>query len=156
MEDVRGFIHADQRRGRPLSTNRNATRLQRDADLTASDLDREARIGYNDRSFFQNYFASRVHALGFTMAAIIKADGSIVEKIETGNPSEIVRPETAHPISPMRATATSSVSAPTAGGTFVALRYLPSFGDSLSLCRPPDRSLRGGVPAAGTGPWQPL
>ena len=135
MEDVRGFIHQTSVAA-DLYQRSQCYALQRDADLTASDIDR-AKIGYNDRSFFQNYFASRVHALGFTVAAIIKADGTVVERIDTGKPSQIVRPEDAdfddarnHQVVCLGANG---------GRTFVALRSLPSFGDSfLYVGRPID------------------
>ena len=135
MEDVRGFIHQTSVAA-DLYQRSQCYALQRDADLTASDLDR-AKIGYNDRSFFQNYFASRVHALGFTMAAIIKADGTIVERIDTGKPSQIVRPEDAD-FADARNHEVVCLGA-NGGRTFVALRSLPSFDDSfLYVGRPID------------------
>ena len=135
MENVRGFIHQTNVAA-GLYQRSQCYALQRDADLTASDLDR-ARIGYNDRSFFQNYFASRVHALGFTTAAIIKDDGSIVEKIDTGQPGQIKKPDDSD-FSDARNRDTVCLVAD-GGRTFVALRYLPSFENSyLYVGRPID------------------
>ncbi len=135
MEDVRGFIShtADAAR---LYRAAQCNSLLREADLTASDLDR-AKVGYNDRSFFQNYFASRVHSLGFTTAVIMKADGSVSERVDTGRPVQVAKPE---PTDFADARNHDPVCFVLEGGkTFVALRHLPSFDDSfLYVGRPID------------------
>ena len=135
MDDVRGFIShtADAAR---LYRAAQCNSLLREADLTASDLDR-ARVGYTDRSFFQNYFASRVHSLGFTTAVIMKGDGSVSERVDTGHPLQVVKPDTADFAD---ARSHEPVCFVLDGGkTFVALRYMPSFEDSfLYVARPID------------------
>ena len=135
MEDVRGFINQTSVAAN-LYQRSQCYALQRDAELTASDLDR-ARIGYNDRAFFQNYFASRVHSLGFTAAAMLKGDGSITEKIDTGHQAQIVRPEDSDFADARNHEAVCLLA--DGGRTFVVLRYLPSFGDNyLYVGRPID------------------
>ena len=135
MTDVRGFIlhTADAAR---LYRETQCNALLREADLTASDLDR-ARIGYNEGDFFQNYFSSRVHYLGFTTAVLMKSDGSVVQRVDTGKPPQVAKPEP-------NDFAEAGKRAPVcfvldAGRTFVALRALPSFNDTfLYVARPLD------------------
>ncbi len=135
MQDVRGFIShtADAAR---LYRETQCNSLLREADLTASDLDR-AKVGYNERAFFQNYFASRVHFLGFTTAVMMKSDGSVVEKVDTGKPAQIAKPEAADFEDARKRDPVCFVL--DSGKTFVALRSLPSFDDTfLYLARPVD------------------
>ena len=135
MQDIRGFIShtADAAR---LYRESQCNSLLREADLTASDLDR-AKVGLTDRAFFQNYFTSRVHFLGFTTAVMIKPDGMIVERVETGRASQIITPsaqdfEDARKKDPVCFIMDG-------GKTFIALRVLPSFDDTfLYLGRPID------------------
>ncbi len=135
MQDVRGFIlhTADAAR---LYRETQCNALLREADLTASDLDR-AKVGYNQRAFFQNYFTSRVHFLGFTTAVMMKSDGSVVERVDTGKPPEVTTPA---PTDFDEAKKHDPVCFVLDGGrTFVALRSLPSFDDTfLYLARPLD------------------
>ncbi len=93
MQDIRGFIShtADAAR---LYRESQCNALLREADLTASDLDR-AKVGLNDRAAFQSYFTTRVHFLGFTTAVMMKSDGSIVERVDTGRPGKVVTPSPA-------------------------------------------------------------
>lgn len=135
MENVKGFVHhtADAAK---LYRSAQCDSLLRDADLTASDLDR-ARVGVTDRNFFQNYFALRVHALGFTTAVIMRGDGSIAERVETGQPAQIVKPSA---LDFAGARSNEQVCFRLDNGrTFVALKHLPSFDDSyLYAGRPID------------------
>ena len=135
MQDVRGFIGhtADAAR---LYREAQCNSLLRESDLMASDLDR-AKVGYNDRAFFQNYFASRVHFLGFTTAVMMKSDGSVVEKVETGKPPQVVRPDPDDFAGARKHEPTCFIL--DNGNTFVSLRFLPSFDDTfLYLARPVD------------------
>ena len=135
MQDVRGFIgHTADAAGLYRETQCNG--LLRESDLTASDLDR-AKVGLTDRTFFQNYFSSRVHFLGFTTAVLMKSDGSVVEKVDTGKPPQVVRPEPRDFESARNHEPICFVL--DKGNTFVSLRYLPSFDDTfLYLARPVD------------------
>ncbi|MDX7949857.1 PAS domain-containing sensor histidine kinase [Lichenihabitans sp. Uapishka_5] len=135
MQDVRGFIShtADAAR---LYRETQCHSLLREADLTASDLDR-AKVGVTDRSFFQNYFASRVHFLGFTTAVMMKSDGSITAQVDTGLPAQIVPPSATDFDDAKKHEPVCFVL--DEGKTFVALRVLPSFDDTyLYLGRPVD------------------
>jgi two-component system nitrogen regulation sensor histidine kinase NtrY len=135
MEDVRGFIsHTTD--AAQLYRESQCASLQRDADLAASDLDR-AKVGYNDRAFFDNYFASRVHALGFTVAVMMKGDGSVVDRVESGRPGQVVEPSAAD-FEDTRKGQRFCFRLDN-GRTFVALRLLPSFDDTfLYVGRPLD------------------
>ena len=135
MKDVRGFIlhTADAAR---LYRESQCNALLREADLTASDLDR-AKVGYNDRAFFSGYFSSRVRFLGFTTAVMMKSDGSIVERVDTGKPPQLAKPEPADFADARKRDPVCFVL--DTGKTFVALRALPSFDDTfLYLARAVD------------------
>ena len=135
MQDVRGFIShtADAAR---LYREAQCNSLLRESDLTASDLD-HAKVGYNDRAFFQNYFTSRVHFLGFTTAVMMKSDGSVVERVDTGKPPQVAKPDPGDFEGARKHEPTCFVL--DNGNTFVSLRYLPSFDDTfLYLARPVD------------------
>ncbi len=135
MGNVRDFVHhtADAAK---LYRSAQCDSLLRDAELTAADLDR-ARVGVTDRSFFQNYFALRVHALGFTTAVIMKGDGTITERVDNGQPAQMVKPS---PYDFEGARNHEQVCFRLDNGrTFVALKFLPSFDDSyLYAGRPID------------------
>ncbi|MCW6509322.1 sensor histidine kinase NtrY-like [Lichenifustis flavocetrariae] len=135
MQDVRGFIShtADAAR---LYRETQCHSLLRESDLTASDLDR-AKVGFTDRSFFQNYFASRVHFLGFTTAVMMKGDGTVIAKVDTGRPAQVVTPSAADFNDAKSKEPVCFVL--DEGKTFIALRVLPSFDDTyLYLGRPVD------------------
>ena len=135
MQDVRGFIShtADAAR---LYRETQCHSLLRESDLTASDLDR-AKVGFADRSFFQTYFASRVHFLGFTTAVMMKSDGSVVSQVDTGRQAQVVKPSPADFEDAKKHEPVCFVL--DEGKTFVALRVLPSFDDTyLYLGRPVD------------------
>ena len=135
MQDVRGFIShtADAAR---LYRETQCHSLLRESDLTASDLDR-AKVGFSDRNFFQDYFASRVHFLGFTTAVMMKEDGSVVSQVDTGRPPQIVKPSSVDFEDAKKREPVCFVL--DEGKTFVALRVLPSFDNTfLYLGRPVD------------------
>ena len=135
MQDIRGFIShtADAAR---LYRESQCNGLLREADLTASDLDR-AKIGLDNRAAFQSYFTSRVHFLGFTTAVMMKRDGAIVERVDTGRPGQVVTPspgdfDDAKNKEPVCFLLDE-------GRSFVSLRALPSYDDTyLYLGRPID------------------
>ena len=135
MQDIRGFIShtADAAR---LYRESQCNAMLREADLTASDLD-HAKVGFTDRAFFQNYFTSRVHFLGFTTAVMMKRDGSVIERVDTGRPADVVTPSPADFADAEKKEQICFVLGE--GKTFVALRVLPSFDDTfLYLGRPID------------------
>ncbi len=135
MQDVKGFIQHTAQAAQAYR-GKQCDALLREADLTASDLDR-ARIGYNASGFFQNYFSSRVQELGFTTAVLMKSDGSVMERVDTGKPPQIVKPQPAD--FEYARKRDPSCFRLDGGRTFVALRPLPSVEDTfLYVARPLD------------------
>ena len=108
----RGPLHRRDARCGKLIRSKQCESLQRDADLAASDLER-ARVGYSDRNFFQNFFNSRVHALGFTTAVIMGPDGRVTERVDTDKPGQVQKSRV-RPISTARARASRYASGSTA------------------------------------------
>ena len=135
VDDVGHFI-AETRDAGKLIRSKQCESLQRDADLAASDLER-ARVGYSDRNFFQNFFDSRVHALGFTTAVIMGADGSVTERVDTDKPGQVQKPSAAD-LEGARTGEQVCFRVDNAR-SFVVLRYLPSYDKSfLYVERPLD------------------
>ena len=135
VDDVGGFIGETTTAGK-LIRSKQCDSLQRDADLTALDLAR-ARIGYGDRKFFQNFFDSRVQSLGFTTAVIMNGAGAVTEKVDTGQPSQVVVPN-AGVFDEVRR-GDQVCYRPNDGRTFVAMRFMPGFDNSfLYVARPLD------------------
>ena len=83
MRDVRGFIMGTTEAANLFREDQCRWLLQ-ESQLTASDLDRGKPMFDADRGLFKEFFASRAHFLGFSSAAMIKRDGSIVEQVESG------------------------------------------------------------------------
>jgi len=138
IEGVRGFI-LNTIDAASLFREAECKSLLQEARLTATDLDRVKVMFSSDRQLFHEFFGSRTKYLGFTAAAMLKPDGSMVEKIDTGAPSgnTIVQLEPSdfedarknEPVCPIL----------DEGRTFVALRQLSSFDDTfLYVARPVD------------------
>ena len=135
VDDVGHFI-AETRDAGKLIRSKQCDSLQRDADLAAADLER-AKVGYTDRNFFQNFFDSRVHALGFTTAVIMASDGRVTERAETDKPGQVQKPS-AGDFEGAR-TGEQVCFRVNNARSFVALRYLPSYDQSfLYVERPLD------------------
>jgi two-component system nitrogen regulation sensor histidine kinase NtrY len=138
MQDVRGFVLNTVDAARLFSEGQCKSLLQ-EASLTASDLDRGKVMYSIDRSLFHEFFRSRATFLGFTAAAIMKPDGTIIDRIDTGAKANnsVVQPEPndfqdAKKSEPLCLILDE-------GATFVALRPLSSFDDSfLYVARPVD------------------
>ena len=148
MQDGRGFVHNTIEAARLFREGQCKSLLQ-EARLTASDLDRGKLMFEVDRPLFREFFTSRARFLGFTAAALIKSDGTVVERVDTGAlaGNAVVRPEPAdfedaRKNEPMCLILDE-------GRTFVALRTLVSFPGHVSICRPAGRSLHGGVSHSG-------
>ncbi|ACK49502.1 multi-sensor signal transduction histidine kinase [Methylocella silvestris BL2] len=96
MHDGRAFVQTTIDAAR-LFREAQCKSLLQEARLTASDLDRAKLMFEVDRPLFRDFFTSRTRFLGFTAAALMKPDGSVIEKIETGSAigTTIVRPEPA-------------------------------------------------------------
>ena len=138
MQDVRGFIGNTAEAARLFRESQCQSLLQ-EARLTAADLDRGKPLFEADRLIFRDYFSSRAKFLGFTAAAMMKPDGTIVEKVDTNatEGAEIVTPEAgdfedARKNEPLCLVLKE-------GRTFIALRSLPSYPDTfLYAARPVD------------------
>ena len=83
LKDVRGFVE---------NTIEAATRyreaqciqLLQENRLTAQDLDSARAFLMADRAILRDYFASRAKFLGFSAAALLKPDGTMIERANTG------------------------------------------------------------------------
>jgi len=138
MQDGRGFVQ-NTIDAANLFREGQCWSLLREARLTASDLDLAKPTFDFDRSWFRGFFTSRARSLGFTAAALLKSDGTVVERVDTGAVvgTAVVRPEP-------RDFDVARKNEPEClildeGRTFVALRTLLSFQDTfLYVARPVD------------------
>jgi two-component system, NtrC family, nitrogen regulation sensor histidine kinase NtrY len=94
--------------------------LLRDADLTAGDLSRSARLLKTDPTLLQSYLDQRAQALGFAVAAIVTPDGKVTSSATNSDSRLIARPQASD-------FADSDNRRPfcallNAGGAFIALR----------------------------------
>jgi len=136
LQDVRGFILKTVDAARLFREDQCRTLLQ-EAQLTASDLDRGKALFTSDRQLFHEFFASRVKALNFTAAAMMRSNGAIEETIDTGAPvgTTIVHPESNDFQDARRSEPLCMIL--DEGRTFVALRKLDAFDDTfLYVARP--------------------
>jgi two-component system nitrogen regulation sensor histidine kinase NtrY len=67
--------------------------LLREAEVTAGDLSQAARLLRSDPTLFRNYLNARAHGFGFTSAAVIKSDGSVLVQAIGSDAKQIARPE---------------------------------------------------------------
>jgi two-component system, NtrC family, nitrogen regulation sensor histidine kinase NtrY len=138
MRDGKAFVQTTIDAARLFREDQCKSLLQ-EARLTASDLDRAKLMFEVDRPLFRDFFTSRARFLGFTAAALLRSDGAVVEKIDTGAiiSNAIVKPEAtdfedARKNEPLCLVLNE-------GRTFVALRALISFQDAfLYVARPVD------------------
>ncbi len=138
MRDVRGFIGGATEAANLFRENQCLWLLQ-EAQLTATDLDRGKAMFDSDRKLFRDFFTSRAHFLGFSAAAMIKRDGTIVEQVETGSMirDPVVKPQDQDFTDSLKNEPLCLIL--NQGRTFVALRPLPSFKDTfLYTSRPVD------------------
>jgi two-component system nitrogen regulation sensor histidine kinase NtrY len=113
--------------------------LLQEAQLTATDLNRARMMFEADRQLFHEYFASRARFLGFTAAAMMRLDGSIVDKIDTGadKGAAVVYPKVSDFDDARKGDLSCLIL--DEGSTFVALRQIPSFNNAyLYVARPVD------------------
>jgi two-component system nitrogen regulation sensor histidine kinase NtrY len=138
MQDGRTFVQ-NTIEAAQLFRDAQCKSLLRDAAVTASDLDHFKQLFDYDRRYFDGFFASRVKFLGFATGAIIKADGTIVQKIES-DPSAgnaLVQPDKDEFADARKEDMYCIIL--NSGQTFAALRLLPSFEDTfLYVARPVD------------------
>ncbi len=138
MRDVRGFIGGATEAANLFRENQCLWLLQ-ESQLTAADLDRGKPMFDSDRKLFKEFFTSRAHFLGFSAAAMMKRDGTIVEQVETGSMirDPVVKPQEQDFADSLRNEPLCLIL--NEGRTFVALRPMPSFADMfLYTSRPVD------------------
>jgi len=128
MRDVRGFINGATEAADLFKEDQCRSLLQ-EAQLTAGDLDRGKPMFDADRGLFKEFFSSRAKFLGFTAAALIKRDGTIVEQadVATSHPDAVVKPQPADFDDAAKNEPLCLI--PNEGRNFVALRPLPAFSD---------------------------
>jgi two-component system nitrogen regulation sensor histidine kinase NtrY len=138
MAQVKGFVHSTAEAARVFRETQCRSLLQ-EASLSASDLDR-ARVMFDaDRSLFHQFFLSRAGFLGFSVAAMVKSNGEIVDRVD------IAKDAAAIIIAPPQADFEDARNGEPLclviedGRSFVALRALSSYDDTfLYASRPVD------------------
>ncbi len=84
MANVKGFVHNTAEAAQVLLGTQCGALLQ-ETQLTASDLDDAAGLFYLDQARFHQYFAKRAHFLDFAVAALIKPNGQILDRVDVPN-----------------------------------------------------------------------
>jgi two-component system, NtrC family, nitrogen regulation sensor histidine kinase NtrY len=138
MQDGRGFVQNTIEAAHLFQEGQCRSLLQ-EARLTSTDLDRAKLMFEVDRPLFREFFTTRARYLGFTAAALLKSDGTVLERVDTGAVigNTVVRPESSDFEDARKNEATCLIL--DEGRTFVALRALLSFQDTfLYAARPVD------------------
>ncbi|QGM98769.1 sensor histidine kinase NtrY-like [Methylocystis parvus] len=90
MNGVKIFVHNTAQAAEAFQSSQCQALLQ-EAQLTAADLDRARVLFITDRNYFHQIFDSRAKFLGFSVAALVKANGEIVDRVDVAkNASAIV------------------------------------------------------------------
>ena len=140
MNDVRAFIFNTATAAQFFRQSQCHSLLQ-EANLTTSDLDRARPMFDVDRKLFHDFLFSRAKFLGFTSAALMREDGTVLEQVEYSaegqTKTSVSKPEP-------NDFADARSSEPTClvlndGKAFVALRELKAYdGAFLYVARPID------------------
>jgi two-component system, NtrC family, nitrogen regulation sensor histidine kinase NtrY len=138
MANVKIFVHNTAQAARAFQSTQCRALLQ-EAQLSASDLD-SARAAFNaDRGLFHQFFVSRAHSLEFSVAALVKSNGELLDRVDVAqNAAAIV---IAPPPSDFEdARRNEPVCREIDDGKiFIALRQLQAFPDTfLYVTRPVD------------------
>jgi two-component system nitrogen regulation sensor histidine kinase NtrY len=128
MKDVGAFLNESGSLSQ-LYRESQCRSLLRETELTAGDLAQGARLLHSDPNMFRGYLGSRARALGFTAAAVIKTDGSVLATAPGSDAKLIARPESAD-------FSAASARQPfcgllAGGGVFVAMRPIDGLEDSF-------------------------
>ena len=94
MKDVGAFLNESGSLSH-LYRETQCRSLLRETELTAGDLAQGARLLRSDPDLFRSYFSGRAHALGFTVAAVIKSDGTVSVTAAGSDLKLIAKPEAA-------------------------------------------------------------
>ena len=140
MNDVRGFIFSTATAAQFFRQSQCQS-LLREAELSASDLDRAKPMYDADRALFHEFLSSRAKFLGFTSAALMREDGTVLDQVEhttEGQPkTTITKPEPSDYADAQHREPTCLVLDD--GQSFAALRELPAYGGAyLYVARPTD------------------
>ena len=84
MQDVRGFVQ-NTIQAATLYREAQCRSLLQETRLTAQDLDSAKAFLTADRAILRDYFASRAKFLGFSAAALLKPDGTMIERAKVDN-----------------------------------------------------------------------
>ena len=84
MQDVRGFVFNTAEAARLFRESECRSLLQ-EARLTAFDLNGSKALFTTNRQAFDDFFASRVKALGFTSAVLMDRTGDVIQSVEHGS-----------------------------------------------------------------------
>ncbi len=140
MNDVRSFIFNTATAAQFFRQSQCHSLLQ-EANLTTSDLDRARPMFDVDRKLFHDFLFTRAKFLGFTSAALMREDGTILDQVDysaEGQPKTTVsKPETNDFADARSGEPTCLVLED--GKAFVALRELKAYdGAFLYVARPID------------------
>jgi two-component system nitrogen regulation sensor histidine kinase NtrY len=138
MSSVKVFVHNTAEAAAVFRESQCRALLQ-EAQLTASDLDRAAILYNSDRPYFHQIFQSRAYFLGFSVAALVKSNGEILDRIDVAQnaASIIIAPPQSEFDDARRGEPLCLVIDD--GKSFVALRALNAFQDTfLYVTRPID------------------
>lgn len=90
MSSVKVFVHNTAQAAQAFQSSQCQALLQ-EAQLTASDLDRARVLFITDRNYFHQIFVSRANFLGFSVAALVKSNGEILDRVDVSkNASAII------------------------------------------------------------------
>lgn len=138
MSNVKVFVHNTAEAAAVFRESQCRALLQ-EAQLSASDLDRAKVLFNSDRTYFHQIFASRAFFLGFSVAALVKSNGQILDRVDVAQnaASIIISPPKSEFDDARRGEPLCIVIDD--GKSFVALRPLSEFEDTfLYVTRPID------------------
>ncbi len=155
MRDVRGFIGGATEAADLFKEDQCRSLLQ-EAQLTAGDLDRGKPMFDADRGLFKEFFSSRAKFLGFTAAALIKRDGTIVEQADVGDRAPRPDRQTAAGRFRRRRQERAAVPDSQRGPQLCRPAAAAGFFRRVPLRQPAHQSVHHRVPQAGQGPGRPV
>ena len=168
MQDVRGFVYNTAEAARLFRESQCRALLQ-EARLTAFDVASARQILEENRPVFEEFFNSRSRFLGFTAAALIRPDGSLVMRANLPSIPALATEGAAPPDEAAAKVEQPVLTTPDAsdfedarkneplclilgeGRTFVALREIPGMTDTFLYASRPIDPFAVEFPAQATG-----
>jgi two-component system nitrogen regulation sensor histidine kinase NtrY len=140
MEDVHTFIFSTATAAQFFRQSQCHSLLQ-EANLSASDLDRAKPMFDVDRALFHDFFLNRAKFLGFTLAALVRENGEVIDQVNIPVEGQakigITKPEPGDFEDARKNEPTCLIADD--GKAFVALRELRAYsGAYLYVARPVD------------------